>query len=290
MNITYQHPDVECTEFTLYNSNNDAITGNVRFPKQMQNNSALPVVVVLHGFKAFKDWGFFGYVCAELALHGAIVVNFNYSLNGFDYHSDGSVTNTEKFARNTITQELLDSEIVLTAITNKTILPNHITWNNNIYALGHSRGAGLALLTAVRNQRISKAVLLAPVSTYNRHTARQQQQWRERGYFEVLNTRTNELLRQNVSYLNDIEQHAQEYSLTAAIASLTIPVRIIVGEQDMTTPLRESDQLIQHDANTITSRITIPKTGHTFGAVHPFAGTTEALETVITETSLFFEL
>lgn len=246
--------------------------------------------MVLHGFKAFKDWGFFGYVAAQLARRGAIVVNFNYSLNGFGADSDGSVTNIGKFARNTITQELLDCEVVLNAITQKEVIPDSIKWNNDICVIGHSRGAGLALLLAAKNQCISKAMLLAPVATFNRHTERQKIQWRQRGYFEVLNTRTNELLRQNVSYLEDIEKHEHEFSLQQCVSTLNIPVGIAVGDQDMTTPLRESEQLMKHDRNNIIQRTIIPKTGHTFGAVHPFIGTTEALEIVIEKSSLLFGL
>src|SRR5207248_10516072 len=57
-----------------------------------------PVVVVCHGLKGFKDWGFFPYVVERLARAGFAVVSFNFSGSGV-----GEVGNTfydlEQFAR-----------------------------------------------------------------------------------------------------------------------------------------------------------------------------------------------
>ena len=45
--------------------------------------SALPVVLFVHGFKGFKDWGAFPDACDELARAGFAVVTFNLSLNSW---------------------------------------------------------------------------------------------------------------------------------------------------------------------------------------------------------------
>ncbi len=71
--------DIQHDRFLLKNAHPDVIEGDIRF----KNNGVLkPAIVVLHGFKGFKDWGFFPFLCEQLAFKNAIVVNFNFSLNG----------------------------------------------------------------------------------------------------------------------------------------------------------------------------------------------------------------
>ena len=42
----------------------------------------LPVLIFLHGFKGFKDWGHFPMVAEYLARSGFAVLRFNFSHNG----------------------------------------------------------------------------------------------------------------------------------------------------------------------------------------------------------------
>jgi len=42
--------------FTLINSHNEIIRGDLRFRESNKNS---PAVLLCHGFKGFKDWGFF---------------------------------------------------------------------------------------------------------------------------------------------------------------------------------------------------------------------------------------
>jgi len=46
------------------------------------SQKSLPVIIFLHGFKGFKDWGAFPDACAELSAAGFAVVAMNSSLNG----------------------------------------------------------------------------------------------------------------------------------------------------------------------------------------------------------------
>lgn len=274
--------------FRLHSQSGFHISGTIRSAVEA---TPQPVVIVLHGFKAFKDWGFFPYLCERLAHAGAIAVNFNYSLNGFDEGSDGSHTDMQRFARNTVSQELADIRLVLNALQEGSLLADTLSWNGHLYVLGHSRGAGLALITAREQPTIERVMLWAPVSSFQRYTERQKKLWQEQGYVEVLNTRTNELLRQNVDFLNDIEENTKRFSLTEAIQELRIPIGIVIGAQDMTTPPREAQKLVAAGGKTARiSFCTLPATGHTFGAVHPFGGTSPALEEAIHQSLHLFSL
>ena len=69
------------TGFSLSNSLEHTINGDIRY---CNTSDIRPAVVVLHGFRVHKDWGFYPYICSQLALAGAIVINFNFSMNGFE--------------------------------------------------------------------------------------------------------------------------------------------------------------------------------------------------------------
>lgn len=49
---------------TISNSSGDVIRGNVHLP---DNPKGAPVVILCHGFKGFKDWGFFPITADRLA-------------------------------------------------------------------------------------------------------------------------------------------------------------------------------------------------------------------------------
>ncbi|MES2766542.1 MAG: alpha/beta hydrolase [Bacteroidota bacterium] len=279
--------NIQHDTFLLKNSHDDSIEGNIRF----KNDGILkPAVVVLHGFKGFKDWGFSPAVCEQLAFKNAIVVNFNFSLNGVDI-GEKDMSNNDTFSRNTISREIEDAKTVLKAFKNGELAPESNcfkNWNGEIFLMGHSRGGGVAILTAAQSEDISKLVVWKSVSTFDRYTERQKKAWRERGFIEMENARTKQMFTMNVSYLDDIEQNAKKLDVLKNFTLLKMPVKIIHGEQDVTVNVREAQKLATANQNSILK--IIPKTGHTFGAVHPFEGASPALLQAINETCEFFNL
>lgn len=263
---------------------------DISFDIRVQGIGSKPIVLILHGFKAFKDWGFFPFIAESLASSGAIAVTMNTSLNGYNADSNGAVCANERFTRNTISQELEDVRAVVSWIkaASSPILASQ--WNGEIYCVGHSRGAALALLLAAECSDVVRLALLAPVATFDRFTRRQKEQWRNDGTMQVQNQRTGELLTMDLAYLDDIEQHAEQYNLATAIGTLNIPCCILYAEQDITTPPRNAMELYQHSRTELTTLVGIPQCGHTFNAVHPFAGTTPALTLVLKQVYQHFAL
>src|SRR5688572_5549242 len=76
--------------------------------------SSRPAVVVLHGFKGFKDWGMFPPFSERLARAGLTAVTPNLSGSGVD--DAGAFSRPERFARNTFSAELEDLERVVAAL------------------------------------------------------------------------------------------------------------------------------------------------------------------------------
>ncbi|MBK9249589.1 MAG: alpha/beta hydrolase [Ignavibacteria bacterium] len=260
------------------------ITADIRYT---DSSVPQPVVLVFHGFKGFKDWGFFPFVCSEFARRGSICVCMNFSLNGYAQDSD-KVNYPDDFARNTISLEIEEARLTLRKIIDS-FSAEFPQWNGEIYLLGHSRGGGIALLTGVlESNTVSKVVVWNSIGTFERFSERQKRLWRETGTFEVENSRTHQTLGMNVEFLNDIELHSKEFLLDSAAKSLGAKLLIIHGEQDMTVPVREAKKLAE--INKAISVQLIANTGHTFGAVHPFELPTTALQSAIEHTSRFIGL
>src|SRR3954468_14441695 len=74
-----------------------------------------PAVVVLHGFKGFKDWGMFPHLAERLARAGFTAISFNVSGSGVD--DAGEFSLPHRFGHNTYSAELEDLARVLDAIT-----------------------------------------------------------------------------------------------------------------------------------------------------------------------------
>ena len=229
-----------------------------------------PAVVLCHGFQGFKDWGFFPPLAERLARAGYVVVSWNASGSGVD--DAGEVAWPERFGRNTFSAELRDLETVLRAVESGAL---DCTPPTSIGLMGHSRGGGLAVLAAARNDQVSALVTWAAVSTAKRWSEAMQRRWREAGFLEVTNKRTGRVLKLFPDVLDDIDQNASLLDIAAAADRIACPWLAIHGAVDETVSVHEAEALAASTAHP-ELRI-VERTGHTFGAVHPFNGMNPAL-------------
>lgn len=266
---------------------NNTMTGDIRIGESATVHS--PVLLILHGFKGFKDWGFFPYVAEYFALEGFITITVNFSLNGYRPNSD-RIEAPEDFHHNTISREIQETLALIEALQAGTLHPSlHEYANNPLYILGHSRGGGIALAAAARSSHIMKAVIWNSVATFDRFTPRQKQLWAESGAFPVENARTGQALSLGLEYLQDITENELSISPVAMAAQLHhTPLLIVHAEQDMTVPLREAHKLLYSSSARAQLHV-IARTGHTFGAVHPFQGSTPALDEALAVTTDFLK-
>src|SRR5690606_33223391 len=117
------------------------VRGDVRIPDGPPPRTA---VLVLHGFKGFKDWAFFPHLCRRLAGAGHAVVSFNFSGSGIG-EDPGRFTDLDAFATNTLSRELEEVGWVADWILSGDLLPRP---PQRLGLLGHSRGGGDAILHA----------------------------------------------------------------------------------------------------------------------------------------------
>jgi uncharacterized protein len=263
----------------IKNKNGDCVNIDLRYPADSKSKN--PLLVFCHGFKGFKDWGGFPYMMERFAENGFFTVSFNFSHNGTDNEKDNPVDfeRLDLFAKNTFSKELDDLACVLDFLEASQEKYNYDF--GGLTLAGHSRGGGIAVLKAAEDSRIKKLVTLASVAEFGRYGEETKRMWKEKGFIEVLNTRTKQKMRMNVSLLEDIENNSDRLNIIKAVSKLNIPLLIIHGTEDLAVDMSEAETLYTNCPSTDKKLIILDRAGHTFSAVHPFAGTTPHLETVI---------
>jgi pimeloyl-ACP methyl ester carboxylesterase len=238
--------------------------------------SPRPAVVILPGFKGFKEWGMFPVLAERVARAGFTAVSVNVS--GAGVNDRGEFVFPDRFGHNAFSIELRDIRLVLDALEQGTFGMAPTTM---IGLVGHSRGGGMAILTAQRDRRIHALVTWASIAHLDRWHDRAAE-WRANGRIETVNSRTGDVLPLYVDILDDLETHRAELDIPAAAATLTIPWLLLHGTRDEAVPLAEARALA---ATAQQPRvIIIEEAGHTFGAVQPFAGMTPELAQAFDET------
>lgn len=271
----------------IKNEHGDNLNTDFRFPDTDLNSKKLPLVVFCHGFKGFKDWGAFPYYMEKIAEAGNFAVSFNFSYDGMGDNENDMIdfARLNLFAENTFSRELDDTRCIIDFLEK-----NKENYNydfDNLILIGHSRGGGTAILKTAEDKRIKKLIVLSSVCNFNRYSDALKKKWKEVGYFEVMNTRTNQMMRLNYTLIEDIEKNSERLDIQKGISVIDVPTLIIHGTQDITVDYSNAEDLYSRSNKDKTKLILIENTGHTFGAVHPYEGTTKAFEEVITLTLNF---
>ncbi len=247
--------------------------------------SPRPAVVVMHGFKGFKDWGMFPPLAERLAQAGFTAVSFNASGSGVD--ETGELVWPERFGRNSFTAELTDLGSVVDALAAGelgTAPPAAIG------IVGHSRGGGMAVLQTARDPRVRALVTWAAISSVRRWTdPGELARWREQGRIDVVNARTGQVLPLYADVLDDIERNGSgTLDVERAAGEVAVPWLLIHGTADASVGVAEADRLEQAAGLGVVRALLLDGAGHTFGAVHPWKGSTPELDTAFGETVGWF--
>lgn len=242
-------------------------------------SSARPAVVIVHGFKGFKDWGMFPRLAERLARAGLTAVSFNLSGSGVD--DAGEFSLPDCFGHNTYSAELHDLGRVVDALMNGEL---GVTVPSTLGVVGHSRGGGTAVLYTVRDSRVKALVTWAAIARVDRWSSEQRTAWRRAGSTEIQNARTGQILPLYTDVLDDIDHHADALDIEAAAGEIKAPWLIIHGTRDESVSFQEAELLESAAAPGKTRLLPIEGGGHTFGATHPWGSATPQLESVFDAT------
>ncbi|WP_053372920.1 alpha/beta hydrolase family protein [Paenibacillus sp. FJAT-27812] len=266
--------------FTLELGAGVFIKGDVRVNEE---GGRKPVLLFAHGFKGFKDWAFFPYASERFARQDFAVVTFNFSHNGVNEHDFDEL---DKFGQNTYSQEQQDLSAVLSAVLEGKLPLAERLDNEQIVIVGHSRGGGNSVLLAAEHPEIRGVVTWNGIADVNLFGAAFREQVLQDGVGYVENARTKQQMPIGAVFFEDLDRNKEQLDITAKAAALRTPVLFIQGTQD-SERLLEGYRSLQKAAPHHRFA-TLEGATHTFGAVHPFAGTTDDLERAIALTGAFF--
>ena len=243
-------------------------------------------VVMCHGFKGFARWGAWPLLAQALNERGLNAVAFDFSGSGVGPDRE-SFTELDAFANNTYRQELEDLDAVVKHSTTQ-------GWTSRDCGLfGHSRGGATTIFYAADSDRVSTLVTWASIATIERWSDEQVRDWQDRGYTEVVNSRTGQVLRINESALTECVRESR-YGLDVERAAERVRARwlIVHGDADDVVPVGDARALAQANARgdhgNVVELLIMEGAGHGLGASHPLAAVPDELQTAISATADFF--
>ena len=270
----------EIKEFELWRDRGDEkpliIRGEARLPQ-----GAKGTVVVCHGFKGFAHFSFFPYVAEQLANAGLRAITFDFSGSGVGKDRE-NFTNKDAFTHNTFLQELAD----LDAVIGEARVHD---WIDGGYGLfGHSRGGGIAILHAARDSNVKALVTWAAIASANRWPPEVVAEWRQRGFIDIENTRTGDVIPLSVDILREVEEFGESrLNISSAAARINVPWLIVHGAEDETVNVSEGQRLAA--LSNVADLNVLEGVNHSFGGKHPLPDITPTLESVTRETVSFLE-
>ncbi len=247
--------------------NQKKILLDVRF---VENHIKKPVVIFVHGFKGFKDWGHFNLVANYFANNGFVYVKLNFSHNGTTPEYPVDFVDLEAFGNNNFTKELDDLGNVIDYIFSDEsgIPPGEISLKN-LYLIGHSRGGGAVILKANEDARVKGIAAWASVDTLSFRTDEVGlAQWKAEGVQYVYNGRTKQNMPLYYQIAEDFLQNESRFNIEKAMKNICRSMIAFHGANDEAVPLSAAENL--HRWNPAVRLEIVKNANHTFGGKHPY--------------------
>lgn len=220
------------------------------------------LVLFVHGYMGFKDWGAWNLVEDYFVNLGFAFCKYNVSHNGCTLQDPLNFVDLVAFSENNYSKEKEDLHLVLDW------LGQQIKPLPEIYVIGHSRGGGIALLSN-KDVRIKKIATWAAISDISSRFPKgvDLEKWKAEGVRFQHNGRTNQSLPLNYSQYLDFIQNQTELNIRNSVESIDKPLLLIHGNADTSVPISEGEAL--SNWSNISLKV-INDAAHTFETSHPW--------------------
>lgn len=267
-----------------------------------ENRPPSGIVVLCHGFKGYKTWGFFPFIAEKLREAGMAAFSIDFSLNGtFPAKTEATAlpvdeestaeyggqtaryTRPDLFRINTLEREYTDLAHVIRAITGG-CLAEYTGPAVPLGLHGHSRGAVAVIINAIESDSVRTICTWSAPDILDFFTPRQKTIWRKTGSLDLVDPLDGTKLSISVKYLEDLEKNHRAYDIPHRIKALGVPHLIVHGSMDLTVRVSAAHVLYRAHADLNDKELLVLETGHTFGIsesldereFHPSRALTEA--------------
>lgn len=257
------------------------IRGNVHLPAD-DPGGKLPVALVMHGFKGYKDYGFFPYLTQGLADAGLAAIRFNFSHCGID-DDCSTFGRPDLFERDSWGKQLFDVQVVIGALE---ALPHAERMDvGKVAILGHSRGGVVALLTGGTDARVGAVVSLSAPSSAEMPED-QKRTIREQGFLVSVSSRTGQELHIGRAWVADLDAHAEKRDVMRVVSRMKAALMVVHGTEDDSVPVACAHAIAAAYRGKAETLI-LDGAGHTFNCTNPMSEPSPAIEQLVAAVSAF---
>jgi dipeptidyl aminopeptidase/acylaminoacyl peptidase len=229
-----------------------------------EKEEKLPLVIFVHGYKGYKDWGAWNLMAEKFAGAGFFFVKFNFSHNGTTVEDPHNFADLEAFGNNNYSKELSDLGAVIDYFAQ-----NDKVDAQKIILIGHSRGGGISIIKTYEDERIHCLITLASVDSLDRFPKDEAfEQWKNEGVYYVVNGRTKEEMPHYFQFYEDYEKDIHRFDVERATEMAKAHFLIIHGTSDESVSVKNAEHL--HLLHPNSEVYLIENADHTFGAREPW--------------------
>ena len=238
--------------------------------RYVPDGSRKPVIIFVHGFKGFKDWGYFNLLADTFARAGFVYLKLNLSHNGTSPEHPTDFVDLEAFGQNNFSKEMDDLGVLIDHLFSPTFnLDDREVDPNRLFLIGHSRGGSLVILKSYEDERVTGVVTLAAVSDLaQRWPEEVLTEWKKQGVQYIQNSRTGQSMPLYYQIVEDFYAHQRRFDVPRAIRALGKPLLAFHGSDDETVSVQAAHDIQQWNG---TAQVEIiDEANHVFGGQHPY--------------------
>ncbi len=236
------------TPFTLKNKHDLELLGDTHVP----SDAPKACVILLHGLKGYKDYGFIPILAHDLCDAGILVHRFNFSTSGMTNEIE-TFARPDLFALDTWTRQVDDVVRMVQAVRDGELAGRELP----IYLIGHSRGGATALLAAGQHGEalgLDGVITINAVDCCSRMPKDEQDAMLARGYTMTQSARTAQDLRIDSTWLSEQLEDPDAHDVILQAPKIACPACVIHGDDDQAVDLSAGKALAQAcktDLNTL---------------------------------------
>lgn len=220
-----------------------------------------PLIVFVHGYMGYKDWGAWNLVAGKWLKAGYSSAKLNLTHNGTTIEQPTAFVDLEAFGNGGYLRELEDVRLFL----------NHLeeTYQFKEFILvGHSRGGGIVLL-AGKDDRVKQIHCLAPICDISTRfpVGEQLEEWKNNNVYYRKNGRTDQDLPHYYSQYEDFLKARDELDIEKVCKQLDKPVFVYHGDGDTSVFPVEGEKVAEWTNGKF---YLIENTAHTFDTSEPW--------------------